>query len=197
MIEINLSPKQKNADITKVAGFDLSQLNLKMLLISIIVLYGVEPFVLDFFQSDIDAVDARLTKVQREQRSINTELRALESVKKQVEDLNKQEIALSQRVNAVKIIVDKRQNPFKIFKYIADNTPQDVWLFELELDDRTLKLQGYSKSWKSIGDFLENLKSSIFFEQNITFNKPDTKTNEINGQRVETFEIIAKVARFQ
>lgn len=197
MIEVNLSPREKQADITNVGGLNLSLLNIKMLIVAFIILYGIEPFLIDYFEKQLTEISAKTKVIVSKQREINKDLKALEHVKKQVEDLNRQEKALSQRINAVKVIVDKRQNPFKVFKYIAENTPDDVWIKELELDDRKLKMIGYSKSWKSIGEFLENLKSSIFFSPGISFDKPTGVASEYKGNRVEPFQITADVARFQ
>ena len=72
--------------------------------------------------------------------------------------MNEQEKQLAEKIQVVKEIVDKRQNPFKVLKYIAENIPKDVWLLELELDDKRLKLVGYSKSWNSIKYNMEVLR---------------------------------------
>ena len=82
-------------------------------------------------------------------------------------------------------------------KYIAENIPKDVWLTKLELNDRELQMIGYSKSWKNIGDFLQNLKASIFFDPSMSFDKPDGALAEIKGQRVEAFEIKTNIVRFE
>ena len=197
MIEINLSPKGSGANLDNIGGFNLSLLNVKLVVLSIIALYGIEMFVESYFEGELSQLEAQQLAITNEQRSVATKLRALANIKKQVEDLNKQEAVLAKRIEVVKEIVGKRQNPFKVLKYVAENTPKDIWLDEVELDNNKLLLKGNSKSWKSIGEFLQNLKTSIFFNTNVTYKKPSGAPEVFKGQRVEAFEIEATVVRFQ
>ena len=100
------------------------------------------------------------------------------------------------KITVIKKIIDKRRNPFNVLKYISENTPDDVWLTELELDNEKIKLLGYSTSWKSIADFIENIKSSIFFNGNVSYNKPEGATDKIKNRRVESFEITTEIVGF-
>lgn len=196
MIEINLSPGG-NKKIENVGGFNLSLLNVKMLVLSIIALYGVELIVGGYFDGELGELSKTQAALTSEQRSVTARLRELDNVKRQVEDLNKQEAILAKRIDVVKQIVSRRQNPFKILKYVADNTPKDIWLNEVELKNGKLKLIGNSKSWKSIGELLQNLKTSIFFDTNMSYKKPQVSDSTFKGQRVEPFVIEASVVRFQ
>jgi len=197
MIEINLSPGASGQSLENIGGFNLSLLNVKLVVFSIIALYGVEMLVGGFFEGQLEELNAKQVALVSEQRRVSGKLRALADIKKQVENLNKQEAILAKRIDVVKEIVGKRQNPFRILKYVAENTPQEIWLDEIELSDRNLKLKGSSKSWKSIGEFLQNLKTSIFFDSNVSYVKPEGAVEEYKGQRIEVFEINANVVRFQ
>lgn len=197
MIEINLAPGSSGQGLENVGGFNFSLLNVKLIVISIVALYGVEIIVGNYFQEEIDELDAKQVALNAEQRSVSNKLRALADIKKQVENLNKQEAVLAKRIETVKKIVDKRQNPYRILKYIAENTPKEIWLDEVELADRSLRLVGSSKSWKSIGEFLQNLKTSIFFDTNVEYIKPDGASETFKGQRIEAFVIQARVVRFK
>ena len=197
MIDINLLPNNSSQSLDNVGGFNLSLVNVKMLVLSIVALYGVEIFVSGHFESELSDLTKKEQTILSEQRKVSGKLRNLAQVKKKVEDLNKQEIVLAKKIDVIKKIVDKRQNPFKVLKYVAENTPKDIWLNEIELKDNKLKLTGNSKSWKSIGDFLENLKTSIFFNNNIRYQEPSGALKKFRGQRVEVFEIEADIVRFQ
>jgi hypothetical protein len=197
MIEINLSPRSKDNKLENLGGFNLSLINVKMTVFAFIALYAIDPFVDDYYDTELERISTTQKKIRSKQRKITTKLRKLDDVKKQVEDLNLQETNLAKKINVVKKIVDKRQNPFKVLKYITENIPPDVWVIEIELDDRNIKIIGFSKSWKSIGKFLQNLKSSIFFETNMSFDKPEGLETELQGQRVEAFEIKTTVIRFE
>jgi Tfp pilus assembly protein PilN len=163
----------------------------------IFLIYLVEPGVDAFYVDEITALETKTMSDKKKLRELRTELRGYDAVKKQVKELNIQEKNLATKIKIVKEIVEKRQNPFKVLKYIADNTPKDVWIVELEIDDRDLKIIGYSKSWKSIGFFIDNLRNSIFFNGTANYIKPEAMEEEISKQRVETFEITTSIVSFK
>lgn len=196
MIEINLSLSKKEADITNVAGMNLSLLNLKLVLIGIILIYTVEPIIDGFYQKPIEEKELEYKKVFEVQKKKRDELAKYDVVKQQVKELEEQQTKLKSKINVVKKIVEMRQNPFSVMKYIAENTPSNVWLTNLDIQGAEITLTGYSTSWKSIGDFIENLKSSIFFNGNITYAKPESMKNEIDKKRVESFEIKTQIVSY-
>lgn len=196
MIEINLSPSQKNIDITKVGGIDLSLINIKYLIPFFLAVYLVEPAIDMVYEEEIVKAEAQIIVSRKKNNQLRTELRSYDEVKRQVKELNAKEIQLKEKISVVKSIVDKRQNPFLLLKNLAENTPEDIWLLELEIDDRSFRMVGYSKSWKSIGLFIENIKSLVYFGPNVNFSKPDGIPEEINNNRVEAFEITAQVEKF-
>jgi Tfp pilus assembly protein PilN len=196
MIEINLSPKEKTLDITNVGGINLSLINVKMIIVSILLLYLPEPYLIDFYKEKVDAIDAQVRDLNKEKRRINVQLREVREIEKQVEVLNAQEGELKKKIGIVESIVAKRQNPFKVLKYIAENTPKDVWFSELIINDRSLEIKGYTSSWKSMTTFFESLKTSIFFSRNVDFQQTQ-EGKDINGQRVESFSVRANIERFE
>lgn len=197
MIEINLTPGEKQKDFTKIAGMNLSLINVKLLVPFFLLVYLVEPVIDAFYVDEIASIEAKTIAGKKKLREMTAELRGYDVVKKQVKELNIQEKNLATKIKIVKEIVEKRQNPFKVLKYIADNTPKDVWIVELEIDDRDLKLVGYSKSWKSIGFFIDNLRNSIFFNGTANYIKPEALKEEIANTRVETFEITTSIVSFK
>lgn len=197
MIEINLSPTKKEASLTNIAGIDLSLINVKMLVVALLILYIPESFIASYFEG----VTAEETKVQiqlrTELRKYKSQVKKKETIKKQVDALIEQEEKLAKKLSVVKKVINKRQNPYKVLKYIADNIPEGVWLVSLELQDRELTMKGYSRNFKNIGAFLENLKNSIFFQKNINYDRPKELEDVVDGVRLEIFEIKANVASFE
>ena len=196
MIEINLSPSQKTLDITKVGGVDLSLINIKFLIPFLLAIYLVEPAIDMVYEEETVKAEAQTIVARKKNNQLRTELRSYDEVKRQVKELNAKEIQLKEKISVVKSIVDKRQNPFLLLKNLAENTPEDIWLLELEIDDRNFRMVGYSKSWKSIGLFIENIKSLVYFGPNVNFSNPDGIPTEVNNNRVEVFEITAQVEKF-
>ena len=197
MIEINLSPTKKTGSITNVGGIDLSHINVKMMLIAFFILYVPGGFLEDYFDGEIQTNQARYTKLNKEFKKVSKKVRGMSSIQKQVDALNEQESKLAKKLLAVRKIINKRQNPYEIMKYIVQNIPKDVWIISTKLNDNSLIMRGYAKNWKSIGTFLESLKSSIFFAKQIDYTRPANMNTEYFGQRVEVFEINTRVLRFK
>jgi Tfp pilus assembly protein PilN len=197
MIEINLSPTKKSGSITQIAGVDLSHINVKMMIIAMLILYIPGGFIEDFYDEKISSNDQRSQVLNRRLRKESSKVRAMANIQKQVDALNAQEKKLALKLNAVKQIISKRSNPFLFLDYITSNLPKDVWVTNISLEGRKLTLKGFSKNWKSIGSFLENLKNSIFFSKQISYTRPQGESNEFKGQRVEVYEIKTDIVRFK
>ena len=195
MIEVNLVPGAKKDGATKVAGIDVGLINIKMVVISIILLYSYEAAI-DFVYGDQVAVlEEQARENNKKHRELSSELAKNQAIKDKVKVLDAQEATLASKISVVKEIVDKRSNPFEVLKYIAENTPDYVWLHELEIENNKLTMTGQSKSFKKLGDFIENLKNSIFFDGNINYTKPENIKSSINGIRVEPFKLQAQIVR--
>lgn len=197
MIEINLSPSKKSTSITNFGGIDLSHINVKMMLFAFLFMYIPESFLVDYFDSQIAKSNAEFQKLNSELRKLNNKVRGMSNIQKQVDALAEQEKKLSQKLNTVKEIINRRQNPYQVMKYLVNNIPDDLWLESITLQNNTLTLLGYSKNWKSIGGYLEAMKNSIFFAKQIEYSRPDNMSPEYMGQRVEVFSIKTQVLRYK
>lgn len=196
MIEINLSPSKSGGEALNFGGFDLSQLNVKMIIFGILFLYIPESILSNYYEGEVSNLSNQEVKLSRSLRKAKGKLKGLDNIKKQVDALKNQEKRLAERLSAVKIIINKRQNPFKVLSYIADNTPKTVWLNSIVLEDKKIVMGGNSENWKDIGVFLEALKNSIFFS-NIQYKVPENAKTDFNGRKVEVFEITSELVRFQ
>lgn len=197
MIKINLSPTKKGASITNVGGIDLSLINLKMLIVSLLILYIPENFVESYYVEEIEKENAIQTKLNSEYRAVSSKVRSMREIEKQVDALGDQEEKLARKLDVVKEIINKRQNPFELLKYITENVPEGLWLTKLELKEGQLLFEGYALNFNAIGDFLTNLKNSIFFNKNIEYGTPNDMKPEYKGMRMETFQIKAQVLNFE
>lgn len=197
MIEINLSPNKKEASITNVGGIDLSLLNVKMLVLALILLYVPEGMLVSHYDDQIKAEQDQQTQLRNEHRKIVAKVRSMDNIKRQVDALMEQEQKLARKLEVVKEVINKRQNPYKVLKYIAENIPDGVWLTSLDLQEKELTMQGYSTNFKNIGQFLENLKNSIFFMKNLNYERPKGLADQVDGVYMEVFQIKANIASFE
>lgn len=196
MIEINLITKGKETDLSNIGGINFSLINLKYVVVAIILVFTLRPIIDILYGADIKSKELKITELRKTVREKENELRQYDSVKQQVKELDEQQTKLKAKIDVVKKIVEMRKNPFNVLKYIAENTPANVWVIDLTLEAGELQLMGYSTSWKAIGDYIENLKTSIFFNGNVTYEKPSELKEEFNKKRVETFKIKTKLVGF-
>lgn len=197
MIEINLSPTKKESSLTNIGGIDLSLINVKMLVFALAFLYIPEIFLEDHFESQIKAEQAKQTALNQEYRSIRSKVASMNNIKKQVDALLDQEKKLAKKLEVVRQVIGRRTNPHKVFKYIADNMPDGVWLTSLELNGKEISFKGYSKNFQKIGDFIDSLKNSIFFQKSVSYVRPDGMNSQVNGVNLEVFLIKAQIASFE
>lgn len=165
MISINLKPQSKTFDHTNVGGFDLSLLNIKFIFVAIAILYIPEPFVVDYYDAEIQKVSQELRSMEAEQRKLRTKLKSLQDIEKQVSELQALEEALQEKIGVVTEVVNKRENPFKVLKYIAENIPKEVWLTRLKLEGKKLEIFGRTMTLKGTSDLIQNLQSGIYFSR--------------------------------
>lgn len=195
MIEVNLLSGKRDKSSSVLGGLDLNLINIKMLIFALLFLYIPEGFIVDYFDNEIKTIQDTNNILRKDFSDLNKKVKALKEIEDQVTVLKEQEDKLNRKLEVVKQIINQRQNPFNVLYYLAQNTPEDLWLTELNLENNNLVVSGFSKNWKSIGKFLENLRNSIFFDKNINYEQPPGVNQTDN--RVEGFKISAKVVRFE
>jgi hypothetical protein len=196
MIKTNLLVGKKPLDLSSLGGFDLSKLNVKYLIIAIALSYVPDFFIYDMFAERLQAIQAVITTHNQKYASIQKEAKSLDNIQKQVDALEKLEKSLEEKLVVVKQIFKMRSNPMNIMLYIAQNTPEDVWLTDLVIENNSVQIKGESKGYKSIGVFIENLRNSIFFRKDIKLEGNSTQVKE-GGERVEVFLVRGVVVSYE
>ncbi len=197
MIQVNLSTLKKPIDLANVGGFDLSKLNVKMVLIAIALLYIPDFFLVDGFEEERVAAENKLAELTTQKNQLQKRVNALKEFDKQVQQLKRREAQLLEKLNVVKTIITKKKNPWNILVYVAKNIPPEIWLTEITYDSERLIFKGLSTDYTNQGLFLENLKKSIFFDKNITYSKTDTSTLPEEVKNLAPFEITATITRYE
>ena len=198
MIEINLSTLKKPLDLANVGGFDLSKLNVKLVVLAIIFLYIPDFFLIDSLEESRVAADEELQSMVLEKNKLTKRVNALKEFDKQVQQLKRREQQLTEKLDVVKNILTTKRNPWNILVYIAKNIPPEIWLTQIEFREDELTFKGLSQDYANQGVFLENLKKSIFFDKSITYSKiPSTSTAADAEKSMAPFEIKARITRFE
>jgi Tfp pilus assembly protein PilN len=195
VIKINLKPSASDSKAL-VGGLDVSKIDFKKLLIAVLVYFVLDVGKEYYFDGENQVIDQEIAKYNKELKTLNKRLGGYKDLNDKVQNLKNEKQSLDKRFEVVKQIINTRTSPMKILHYMAQNIPKDLWLSSLELSGNKLLIEGNSLSYKSIGNFIENLKKSIFFDQGI--NLDDYKTvQEQNGQRLENFKISAVIIRYE
>lgn len=196
MIKINLIPKKKQLKMPSILWFDFSQLNLKMIIVAVII-SKVPDFTLhDYWKNEMVRIDKQYKVEKKHISKYRAELKNQNVYKKQMDSFLKQEKKLQDRLAVVKKIIKIKQSPYKLLQYISKNIPENVWLKDLKLSKDSFETTGESTSYKSIGVFIDNLKSSIFFDGQVNLTNSKTLTHDKTGRRTEFFEIKGTIQRF-
>jgi Tfp pilus assembly protein PilN len=198
MIEINLKAQKQAIQLPVLAGLDLNNLNLKWIFIAILFSYMPDFLITDRWQAEIQAEEEINKNLKIEGQKLKAKIAQDGELQKKIDDFLVKEKQLNNRLEAVKTVTKNRRNPWKILHYLSVNIPETVWVNDLKVDGIKLEIKGQSADPDSINTFLENLKNSIFFEENqpILTDIFQSKTEETN-QNLFTFSIQGSIRRFE
>lgn len=196
VIEVNLLGNKKPFKLPVILGMDLSELNIKMVIIAIVIDSFGSPYVRDLWKDELKTKDEQINVKRKEIAILKKKKRSYDSIDKQAQELREQETRLKAKLEVVKKVIKLKKNPEKIMHYVAKNIPEDVWLRDFNIENDVLAIRGYSQSYKSIGLFIDSLKSAIFFENRVKLQDSKTIMNEEDKSRLEQFHIKAEIVRY-
>ncbi len=197
MININLSTQKKAVDITNVGGFDLSKIKVKFVLIAIILSYVPDFIILPTLETERVEAQARIDELSNDAGKKKKQVNSLKGFDKQIQQLKRREQQLVEKLELVKTIISKKKNPWKVLEYVAKNIPPEIWLTEIIYNDDKMIFKGLSMDYTNQGVFLENLKRSVFFADNIVYSKVDTAAMSTDLKKMAPFEITANIVRYE
>jgi Tfp pilus assembly protein PilN len=195
MIEINLLEVKKPFKMPEILGIDLNNLNIKFLVLAYIFTFVPDMIFTDVWQEEVNELDSRIARNNKKLNELNREIANQKDIEAQIQAFVQQEKKLGNRLEVVKKIIKLKKNPMNIMLYLTKNIPKDVWLKSFKIENLTLIVTGDSSSYKSIGIFIENLRSSVFFDSTLHLKNSFTKEGK-NKIRTESFEIEGSIRRF-
>jgi Tfp pilus assembly protein PilN len=193
LIKVNLKQAGKSKQ-SLVADIDLSGLNIKTLLICLLV--GFAPKWVYFetvWEEEIQTKQAVLVGLNQKEAALKKQLKESEELVSKLEALKQREAGISKRLEIINKVLKKKRNPMKIMLYVAENSPDDVWLSSLVMQEETLRVNGYALTFKNIGSFIKNLNDSVFFAREI--NLQDYNTKNLEGANVQEFFLNGRLKR--
>lgn len=196
MIKINLSAAQKQVDISNLGGFDFTKLKFKAVLLACVVIYLPDFLIYPMWEDDFNNKTQELTTLQGQSNSLKRKVSQSSVLEKQIRELKIQEENLGKKLTAVKQAISQKRNPANLLLYISKNMPEDLWIKELTIVDESMTVKGEALSYTSVGNFVNNLRSSVFIKD-ANIKSTTSNVRETDKRRVESFEISFAISRFE
>ena len=196
MIKINLSAAQKQADFSNLGGFDFTKLKIKAVLLACVLIYLPDIFLVSVWEDEFNTKNQELTELQSKSMSLKRKVSQSSTLEKQIRELKAQEENLGKKLTAVKQAISQKRNPANLLLYVSKNMPDDLWIKELVIDGETMLIKGDALSYNSVGNFVNNLRSSIFIKDS-SFKATTSAVRASDKRRIESFEISFVLARLE
>ncbi len=195
MIKINLSGAKKQVDISNIGGFDFTKLKFKAVALVIVLLYVPDMLIVPMWtaqeQEKSDELDTKMKTVA----SLKRKVAEAKNYENQIKELKAQEEALEKKLLAVKEAISFKKNPSGLLLYIAKNTPPDMWIKDLSIENDVLTIRGEALDYSSIGNFVQSLRSSVFI-RDASVGQQSQYVREPDKTRIEVFDVRFGIARF-
>ena len=196
MIKINLSAAQKQVDISNLGGFDFTKLKIKAVILACVLIYLPDFLIVPTWEDDFNNRTQELSTLQSKSMSLKRKVSQSSTFEKQIRELKAQEENLGKKLTAVKQAISQKRNPANLLLYISKNMPEDLWIKELMIDGETMLIKGDALSYNSVGNFVNNLRSSVFIkDSNIKSTTSNVRASD--KRRIESFEISFVLARLE
>ena len=195
MIKINLSVAQKQMDMTNVGGFDFTKLKIKAVFLVIGLIYLPDFLLVPMWESEFTEKSAEFEVLQRKSGALKRKVSQSATLEKQIRELKIQEENLGKKLTAVKQAIGQKRNPSNLLLYVSKNMPDDLWINSLTIEGETMLVKGEALTYGSVGNFVNNLRSSVFIKD-ASFKNTASNVRESDKRRIETFEISFAVSRF-
>jgi Tfp pilus assembly protein PilN len=196
MIKINLSAAQKQADFSNLGGFDFTKLKFKAVLLACVIIYLPDIFLVSVWEDEFNNKNQELTELQSKSMSLKRKVSQSSTLEKQIRELKAQEENLGKKLTAVKQAISQKRNPANLLLYVSKNMPDDLWIKELVIDGETMLIKGDALSYNSVGNFVNNLRSSIFIKDS-SIKGTTSAVRASDKRRIESFEISFVLARLE
>jgi Tfp pilus assembly protein PilN len=194
MIKINLTAAKKETDFSNLGGIDFTRVKIVPVMIAIVLLYAPDFTLAPMWEEEFNAKTNEFTSLQSKLNGLKRKVSQSATLERQIRELQAQENNLAKKLTAVKQAISEKRNPSNLLVYIAKNIPQDLWILELNIDNEVMTVKGQALNYVSVGNFVNNLRSSIFIKDANIKNTTST-VRESDKRRIESFEISFAIAR--
>ena len=182
-------------------GIDLAKIKYIFILVAFIAgVIGVQ-YAEKYFANRLEDVKKGMNFNQQESEDIRGKLEEYRHAKDIIDEFNKQIAEVRDRMDRVNKVMRSRTNPNIVLEQIALSTASDVWLTGISVDkERNISIFGNSKTYKGMGDFLNNLNKYSSFGNGLRIESSLTKElaqSDGNKVRIEEFKISGVIRNYE
>lgn len=121
-------------------------------------------------------LNAQQTAQAEEIAAAKAEVKALDSVIKEVEDYKAKKAELEKKIGIINDLKLNQRGPVRVMDHISRALPELLWLDRMTMDDQRITVDGRAFNTNAVANFIENLDKVPEFEE------PTLKdTQEQNG----------------
>jgi Tfp pilus assembly protein PilN len=177
MIRINLLGKKKATQVPFGLGEKLEKLGVNtgdlqelrpaiVRVTTIAVGLYIGNFVPGYLHDErLATLDAELSKLTSKSSELQKELGTKKDIRKQMEQLNKEEVELNRQLNAVTALQQGRSLAFNTLNDIMVQLGKTgkIWIDDIKYEKRTITLTGRSWEYFAVNDFVKAVTESTKF----------------------------------
>jgi len=174
MIRINLLGKKQAAAGSIPFGLDekfaqlgitpsdLQELRPGLIRLAIIIvgLYLAEAIPVGMHERKVQELDGKLNVLTEQAKKLSQELATKRDIRKQMEQLNREEAELQRQLNAIGALQKNRNMAFRTLDSMVVSLPKNVWLTSFEYKSQTISLRGSCWEYFPINDLVKVINDS-------------------------------------
>jgi Tfp pilus assembly protein PilN len=137
-------------------------------------------------------VSSQASSLEGQITSIQTEIKRLEVVAKQVDQYKAEKKLLEERLRVIQTLLASQSIPVHLMQALNDELPDEIWLNSISMTGNKLVLRGYSYTDIGIANFMTQLgkKAPLIREVELVV----SEQAEVQKVPLKKFEVICTVA---
>lgn len=138
----------------------------------------------------LSKISTQLSALEIEKNQVQQRLlkvKGYETIKKQLEEDEK---SIRTKVDVMAQLLTDRNIASKMLMHIAQAIPAEVWLTELKMDPKAVKVTGSTSGYNQVSDFIKNLTETADFNE-ISLSGIEESLSRTQDQRIQNFELSA------
>lgn len=137
-------------------------------------------------------VSSQASSLEGQITSIQTEIKRLEVVAKQVDQYKAEKKLLEERLRVIQTLLASQSIPVHLMQALNDELPDEIWLNSISMTGNKLVLRGYSYTDIGIANFMTQLgkKAPLIREVELVV----SEQAEVQKVPLKKFEVVCTVA---